>query len=133
MNSPVRALAEKFSQAFNQRDVGAIAALLGDGATAWVAKSGWPEERGKATILSTSIPHIMGDDGPPLAAEVWDIGCGTVVLLRRKSGLDVDTILKLTERGGKISSIEYLVAGFSQAEMASLVQPLGMNVCAPDV
>ena len=124
-------LAEKFADAFNRRDVNALGDLLCSDATAEVVGSGWPEEQGRAAILATSIPHIM-DEGTPLAAEARHSGDGVFVLLRRKNGGELDTVLRCQSRDGKISRLDYLVTGFCRAEMARLAEPLGIPLCRDD-
>ena len=128
----LKGLADAFVERFNRKDQDGMVELLCEDATAQVIGSSFPEECGRLDISKTSFSYLLADGDSPLEAEVRIILGEILILLRKESGGDLDVIIRILERDGKIVRIEYLVTQYRRAEMVRLVEPLGINVCPPE-
>jgi hypothetical protein len=131
-SNSVSDLARRFAEAFNQRNLQDMAALLADDATAEVLGSGFGIETGRSMITQTSLQHILDDKRAPLQAEAREIAGDTFVLLLRKSDRSLDVATRLQTANNRICRLEYLVTHFRREEMIRLMEPLKIEVSEPD-
>jgi histidine triad (HIT) family protein len=111
-------VAASFAEAFNKRDVAVLKALHAPDATAQVMGSPFPEEHGIDDIVKKSLSHMLDEDNP-LTASTGELGGRALILFRDGTG-KLDTAAYMSESGGKITRMEYIVS-YHRAEELNLI------------
>jgi histidine triad (HIT) family protein len=111
-------LAGKYAETFNKRDAAALKALYAPDATAQVMGSPFPEERGIEDIAKKSLNHMLDDDNP-LTASSGELGGRALILFHDGAG-KLDAAAYMSEAGGKVTRMEYIVS-YHRAEELNLI------------
>jgi hypothetical protein len=109
-----------FVEAFNARDLDAMAALLATDATAQVLGAPFPEEQGAEMIRHTSLPHVCDPELGLVASRVIFEGRDWILLRIPGESGPIDTALSAAVEGGAIQRIEYVVAPHQPERLRAL-------------
>lgn len=121
-----------FAEAFNDRNLRALTALLCEDARAEVVGSGFPIEEGRDSIASISFPYLMNEQTPPLRAQVHASAHEHLVLLVQTDTGLLDCVARLHADARGIVQIDYLVPYFCRPAMLKIVEGTGIPVADPD-
>ena len=96
--------ADSFVDAFNRRDLDALASLVATDAVARVDGAPFPEEQGRAAIRNTSLAYMAGEE-LGLTARTANLPDTPVLLLDDQGRLDM--AVEVRERDGLATSLVY--------------------------
>ncbi|MHC4451023.1 MAG: nuclear transport factor 2 family protein [Planctomycetota bacterium] len=116
---------DRFVQAFNERDLAALAACLAEDATAVVEGSPFPVESGREAIRTTSLPYLL-DESMALRAKAVDHPSIAIALLDAQGRLDVAIEAKQTH--GSLASLRYFTMPHRPDDLRSIAGDLGLGV-----
>jgi hypothetical protein len=116
---------DRFVQAFNERDLTALAACLAADATAVVEGAPFPVELGRDAICKTSLPYLL-DRSMALEARRVDHAAIAVALLDGAGRIDVG--VETEEASGLLTSLRYLTMPHRPDELRSIAGDLGLAV-----
>ena len=119
------AFAESFADAFNARDLDALASCVALDATARVEGAPFPEEVGRETIRDTSLSYLLSAD-PPLRAEAVEREDAAVLLLDARGRVDVAILVR--ESGGLANLLVYLTAPHAPDRLRKVAADLGLRI-----
>ena len=126
-------LSQQLAEAFNRRDLDAMAALLAPKATAKVLGSEMPTEEGPTTIRDTSLNYLLREEEGSLQAEACAHEGTDYVLVRSGKGeRPLDCAMRVLSAEGQITRIEYLVLWFREAELKQLAADLSLPLATVD-
>lgn len=116
---------DRFVQAFNERDLAALAACLAEDAIAVVVGSPFPVESGREAIRVTSLSYLM-DEAMALRAKSVDHPTIAIALLDAEGRLDVAIEAKLAD--GSLASLRYFTMPHCPDELRAIASDLGLVV-----